>query len=240
MRSIQGILLFFSLLSSFFVHAQLSDDFSDGNFTLNPSWTGSSTDFVVNTSQQVQLNNTVAGTSYLSSPHGVSNLLNHEWQCWVKQVFSPSSSNFGKIYLSADNADLNSVQNGYYLLFGEANAVDAIRLFKLENGISTQLCAGVDGQISASFVTRIKVVLSASGTWNLYALALSYKEVQTTLLLSMEHTLDLSVLTRRATQRNSTTTTFTSERQFSIHKHRIWSKQVPFHQPKWMCFLMKH
>lgn len=169
MRSIQGILLFFSLLSSFFVHAQLSDDFSDGNFTLNPSWTGSSTDFVVNASQQVQLNNTVAGTSYLSSPHGVSNLLNHEWQCWVKQVFSPSSSNFGKIYLSADNADLNSVQNGYYLLFGEANAVDAIRLFKLENGISTQLCAGVDGQISASFVTRIKVVLSASGTWNLYA-----------------------------------------------------------------------
>jgi hypothetical protein len=169
MRSIQGILLFFSLLSSHFVRAQLSDDFTDGDFTVNPSWTGSSAQFIVNASQQVQLNNTVSGTSYLSTAHGLSNLSNHEWQCWVKQSFSSSSSNFGKVFLSADNADLGSAQNGYYLLFGEANALDAIRLFKLENGIPTQLCAGIDGQISASFVTRIKVELSTTGTWSLFA-----------------------------------------------------------------------
>jgi hypothetical protein len=169
MKSIQGILLFFSLLSSFFVEAQLSDDFADGDFTANPSWTGSSAQFIVNASQQVQLNNTVSGTSYLSTAHGLSNLSNHEWQCWVKQSFASSSSNFGKVFLSADNADLSSAQNGYYLLFGEANALDAIRLFKLENGISTQLCAGLDGQISASFVARIKVVLSSTGNWDLFA-----------------------------------------------------------------------
>lgn len=169
MRSIQGILLCFLLLCTSNLRAQMNDDFADGDFTSNPSWSGSSADFMVNSSQQVQLNNTVSGTSYLSTPHGISSLLNHEWQCWVKQSFSSSSSNFGKVFLSADNAVLSSAQNGYYLLFGEANAVDAIRLFKLENGISTQLCAGVDGQISSSFVTRIKVVLSATGTWNLYA-----------------------------------------------------------------------
>jgi hypothetical protein len=169
MRSIQGILLFFSLLSSYVVRAQLTDNFTDGDFISNPSWTGSSTEFIVNASQQVQLNNTISGTSYLSTAHGLSNLINHEWQFWVKQSFASSSSNYGKVFLSADNADLSSAQNGYYMLFGEANAVDALRLFKLENGISTQLCAGVDGQISASFVVRIKVILSASGTWSLFA-----------------------------------------------------------------------
>ena len=169
MRSIQGILLFFSLLSSFFVRAQLTDNFTDGDFISNPSWTGSSTEFIVNASQQVQLNNTISGTSYLSTAHGLSTLSDHEWQFWVKQSFASSSSNYGKVFLSADNADLSSAQNGYYMLFGEANAVDALRLFKLENGISTQLCAGIDGQISASFVVRIKVILSAVGTWSLFA-----------------------------------------------------------------------
>lgn len=169
MRSIERILLCFLLLMTSNLRAQFSDGFTDGDFTSNPPWNGNSTEFVVNTSQQVQLNNTVSATSYLSTSHGVSTLLNHEWQCWVKQSFSPSSSNFGKVFLSADNANLTNAQNGYYLLFGEANAVDAIRLFKLENGISTQLCSGIDGQISSSFVARIKVVLSASGTWDLYA-----------------------------------------------------------------------
>ncbi len=169
MKWIPKIILFFLWLISANVHSQVTDDFSDGDFIGNPSWSGNTGDFLVNASQQLQLNNTIAGTSYLSISHGISNLLNHEWTFWVKQSFSPSSSNFGKVFLSADNSDLNSVQNGYYVLFGEANAVDAIRLFKVVNGISTQLCSGVDGQISNSFTVGVKVVLNTSGTWELSA-----------------------------------------------------------------------
>jgi hypothetical protein len=55
------------------------------------------------------------------------------------------------------------------LQFGEANATDAIRLFKLENGISTLLCSGIDGQIANSFTVGIKVVLTSSNVWELYA-----------------------------------------------------------------------
>ena len=169
MKWIPKIILFFLWLISANVHSQVTDDFSDGDFIGNPSWSGNTGDFLVNASQQLQLNNTIAGTSYLSISHGISNLLNHEWTFWVKQSFSPSSSNFGKVFLSADNSDLNSVQNGYYVLFGEANAIDAIRLFKVVNGISTQLCSGVDGQISNSFTVGVKVVLNTSGTWELSA-----------------------------------------------------------------------
>ena len=164
-----GIIFFFFWMSVPFLNAQSSDDFADGEFSSNPTWTGNTNVFIVNSSQQLQLNNVNAATSYLSIPHGLSNLQNHEWRFWLKQNFSPSSSNFGKVYLSADNNDLNLVQNGYYLQFGEANATDAIRLFKLENGISTLLCSGMDGQIANSFTVGIKVVLTSSNVWELYA-----------------------------------------------------------------------
>ena len=89
-------LLFFLLVSAK-LSGQVVDDFSDGNFTTNPTWTGTSSDFIVNSSQQLQLNNTVAATSYLAIPHNLTGLNNKEWRVWVKQTFSPSSSNFGKV-----------------------------------------------------------------------------------------------------------------------------------------------
>ena len=169
MKWIPQIILFFLLLTSVNVYSQVMDDFSDGDFSNNPSWNGNTAEFAVNASQQLQLNNTISGSSYLSLTHGINTLQNHEWHFWVKQSFSPSSSNYGKVFLSADNSDLTAVQNGYFVLFGEANAVDAIRLFKLVNGIPTQLCSGVDGQISNSFTVGIKVVLNPSGNWELSA-----------------------------------------------------------------------
>lgn len=169
MKWIPQIILFFLWMTTVNVHSQVMDDFSDGDFSNNPSWNGNTAEFAVNASQQLQLNNTISGSSYLSLTHGINTLQNHEWHFWVKQSFSPSSSNYGKIFLSADNSDLTAVQNGYFVLFGEANAVDAIRLFKLVNGIPTQLCSGVDGQISNSFTVGIKVVLNPSGNWELSA-----------------------------------------------------------------------
>ena len=166
---IRSIYLAVSLLLSGQLTAQVVDNFSDGNFTNNPIWSGTTADFIVNSSQQLQLNNTVAATSYLTTPHNLSDLNSKEWRIWVKQSFSSSSSNFGRVYLTADNSDLSLVQNGYCLQFGEANAFDAIRLYKLEGGISTQLCAGIDGQIANSFNVAIKVKRDAVGNWSLFA-----------------------------------------------------------------------
>ena len=164
-----AFLLVLLVLFSVKVSGQVTDDFSDGDFTNNPTWSGTTADFNVNTSQQLQLNNSVAATSYLSTPHNLSDLNNKEWRIWVKQSFSPSSSNYGRVYLTSDNADLTLAQNGYYLQFGEANAIDAIRLFKLEAGLATQLCAGIDGQIANSFTVNIKVKRDATGIWSLFA-----------------------------------------------------------------------
>ncbi|MFM1810227.1 MAG: hypothetical protein RLZZ382_1452 [Bacteroidota bacterium] len=164
------ILLFhFFLALTLCFNAQLSDNFSDGDFTQNPVWQGSTGDFIVNGAGELQLNSALAGASYLSTPHLLSNLTNKEWQIKVRQTFSPSSSNFGKVFLTADNADMNLVQNGYYLLFGETGSTDAIRLFNLTNGTATQICAGTNGQISASCNASVKVKRDAAGLWSLFA-----------------------------------------------------------------------
>ena len=162
------LLPLFHLLTSVF-YAQVSDNFTDGDFTQNPSWQGTNADFTVNASGELQLNSLAAATSYLSTPHLLANLNDKEWQIKVRQTFSPSSSNYGRVYLTSDNANLSLCQNGYYLQFGETGSTDAIRLFNLTNGVSTQICAGVNGQISASCNASVKVKRSAAGVWSLYA-----------------------------------------------------------------------
>ncbi|MFM7565548.1 MAG: lamin tail domain-containing protein [Flavobacteriales bacterium] len=159
--------LFFTLTLTFY--GQITDNFSDGDFTQNPVWQGTSADFIVNASGELQLNSVAAGTSYLSTPHLLSNLNDKEWQIKVRQTFSPSSSNYGRVYLTSDNANLSLCQNGYYLQFGETGSTDAIRLFNLTNGVATQICAGIDGQIASSFNASVKVKRDASGLWSLYA-----------------------------------------------------------------------
>ena len=163
--------LFFSFIALLLLicsaFGQTTETFSDGDFTTNPTWQGNTSEFIVNASGQLQLNNSIAGTSYLSIPHGLIDLTNKEWQIYVKQSIASSTSNFGRVYLCADNSNLTLAQNGYYLQFGEANATDAIRLFKLEAGISTQICAGIDGQIANSFISSVRVKRNAIGDWEL-------------------------------------------------------------------------
>ena len=123
-------LLFSILVLKTFAFGQVTEDFSDGDFTNNPTWSGTTSDYIVNSSQQLQLNNTIAATSYLSTPHQLTTLNGKEWRFYIKQSFAGSGSNYGSVFLTADNADLTLAQNGYYLQFGEAGSIDAIRLYK--------------------------------------------------------------------------------------------------------------
>lgn len=161
------LFIILTLLFPFLVWNQVIDDFSDGDFTTNPIWNGTNSTYIVNAGQELQLSNTVAASSYLSTPHNLSSLDNKQWELLVRQTFSPSSSNFGRVYLTSTSADLSTNPDGFYLQFGEAGATDAIRLFKIVSGVSTQICASPDGQIAASFTTRVKVVRDNAGLWKL-------------------------------------------------------------------------
>lgn len=164
---------FFALAPLFFIAnvcvAQLVDDFADGNFTGNPIWSGSGLAFFVNGSHQLQLNNTIAATSYLSTPLGIADMtqFNSEWQVYVKQPFSASGSNYGRVFLVSDNADLTQPLNGYYLQFGEAGSTDAIELFRQSGTTRVSVCRATNGSIASSFAVRVKVVRTSTGEWQL-------------------------------------------------------------------------
>lgn len=148
--------------------AQISDNFSDGDFTNNPTWAGTDVHYIVNASNELQLNNSIAGTSYLSLPHALTDLDNKQWDVKVKQSFSSSSSNYGRFYLTSTASDLSTNPDGFYLQFGEAGSTDAVRLYKIVSGISTQICATPDGLIANSFTARVKVIRDNLGQWSLY------------------------------------------------------------------------
>ncbi len=147
--------------------SQLSEHFDDGNFTQNPMWTGTQNKFVVNPSFQLQLNDSVPGSAWLSASFQM--LPNTEWQVWVKAAFSPSSKNFIRIFLSADNSDLTRVSKGYFLQLGEAGAGDAIELFRKTDDTLVSVCRGTEKLLAKAFAIRIKVLRDTFGNWQLFA-----------------------------------------------------------------------
>ncbi|MFT5777722.1 MAG: hypothetical protein ACI837_000670 [Crocinitomicaceae bacterium] len=147
---------------------QISDYFTDGNFTASPTWSGTDVDYIINATFELQLNNTVASISYLSTPHSLATLDDKEWRLWTKQTFSPSASNFGRIYLTSSSADLTTDPDGFYLQLGEAGSNDAVRLFKVDATVHTELAAGTLGQIAGSSTLGIRVVRDNLGNWSVY------------------------------------------------------------------------
>lgn len=154
------ILLF---LLPFSLFAQVIDDFSDGDFTQNPTWSGTVEKYIINNSKQLQLNAEEAGTAYLSLP--IQEYESMEWQFWIREVFSPSGNNFTDVWLSADNADLSQVMQGYFLRFGEGGSSDAIELFRKDDDGQQSICRGREGAIASSFAVAVKVNCDREGNW---------------------------------------------------------------------------
>ena len=159
---------FFFLFSYFHLvgYTQISDNFSDGNFTSNPAWTGNDTDFVVNSIRHLQLSSSGTGTSYLKITNTQS-LNNCEWNFWINLNFSPSSSNYARVYLVSDQQSFSGSLNGYYLQFGENLSNDKVELFKQTGTVLTSICRTIT-PITTAFTIRVKVTRDNSGLWKLY------------------------------------------------------------------------
>ena len=149
------------------VSAQIFDDFSDGDFTANPSWHGSTAHFVVNASAQLQLSTDAAGTSWLSTAFNAAPDQNIAWEFYLKQSFDPSSANFSRFYLMSDQPDLSGPLNGYYLQFGEAGSNDAVELFRQTGEEVASVCRASSGAIASAFALRVRVTRNSFGDWQM-------------------------------------------------------------------------
>ena len=158
-------IFFVMMFTSLTTKAQLSENFNDGDFTGNPAWSGGTSDFMVNSSLQLQSNDTVANSNYfLTIPNSLAT--SAEWEMYVQLAFNPSSANYVDVYLTASDGDLPlSTTTGYFVRLGNTN--DEICLYRKDNGGAiTKIIDGTDGVLNSSNnFMKIKVIRDASNQW---------------------------------------------------------------------------
>lgn len=162
-----SVLILFIVLVFHQGAAQVIDDFEDGDFSTSPTWQGSTGNFIVNASSQLQLSASAAGTSWLSTAFDVVAGQNIIWEFYLKQSFDPSGANFSRFYLMSDQLDLSGPLNGYYLQFGEAGTGDAVELFRQTGTASASVCRARSEAIASAFALRVRVTRSNTGAWQL-------------------------------------------------------------------------
>lgn len=155
-----------TVLCSLTGFTQVTENFSDGDFTANPAWEGGLTDWIVNASQQLQSNNTVANsTYYLSVPN--TKATTAQWEFFTQIAFNPSSANYVDIFLTASASDLTqNGTTGYFVRIG--GTTDEISLYRKDAGSVTKIIDGTDGVLNTSSNSiQIKVVRDAANLWSL-------------------------------------------------------------------------
>ena len=156
------------------IFAQVFDDFSDGNFTVNPEWFGDTSEFKITNSSAIppemkpalQLSGSSSDTSTLYLTNTL--IQNTEWRFWIKLSFNTSVNNNARIYLVSDQPDLKGELNGYFVQVGESN--DSIALYKQTGSELEKIIPGTIAYTGASTnVLRIKATRDNEGNWELFS-----------------------------------------------------------------------
>ncbi|MES2645376.1 MAG: lamin tail domain-containing protein [Bacteroidota bacterium] len=185
------------------VHAQLLENFSDGDFTTDPTWLGNTSDFVVNAPGQLQSNNTLTNSSfYLSTANTLAT--NVQWEFFINLPFSTSGANYADIYLTASQSDLSATNNsGYFVRVG--NTEDEISLYRKDaNGNSIKIIDGVNETIATgNNAVKIKVIRDANNHWilmhDITGTGNNYKSETTTVDVTYTSTAFFGILIKQST-----------------------------------------
>lgn len=144
--------------------SQFQDDFSNGNFTEDPTWVGDTENFSVEDNQLRLTAPAVASTSYLSTESQA--IENATWEFWLRMTFQPSGSNFARVYIVADQSNLTGSINGYFVKIGDTQR--EISLYRQSGNTTTKVIDGVDGRVASNNVeVRIRVTRDETGNWTL-------------------------------------------------------------------------
>jgi hypothetical protein len=162
-------LIFSCLLMGVFncLLAQVTDDFSDGNLTANPAWSGDVNNFNIENGVLRSNGPNVANSRiYLSTPNTLFN--NVEWNFLLDLRFNPTNTTYFRMYLASNQADMKGNLNGYFIQIGQTNA-DFIRFFRQDGATTTQIFAGSTSLGSGNVKVRIKVTRLLSGEWAIFS-----------------------------------------------------------------------
>ena len=164
------IIFMLLLLTPSGVFPQFSDNFGDGLFqgTRSVQWTGDVEKFIVNTDFQLQLNAPTTGSPAQLKTTSVLSA-NTFWEWWMKFDFNPSSSNYARVFLCSDAADLTGDLNGLFIRVGYTNR--NVSLISQKGKTSKVLIEGTASRLNTntSVSLRIQAKLDRYGTFSLYS-----------------------------------------------------------------------
>lgn len=167
--TIASLLFVTGLFLSSSVFAQtliIDEDFSDGDFTNNPTWTDSESKHIVNGSNRLQLDAPSESAEAVIST--TSTAAYGEWEVYIELDFNPSSSNLSRIYVIANQQDMKGDINGYFVQIGDTE--DEVSLYRQDGSSTTKIIDGTDGLVDTDPVTvRIRVTRDLNGNWELFA-----------------------------------------------------------------------
>ncbi len=148
--------------------AQISDNFTDGDYSSFPTWTPSaSTDFTVVSGQLKSVNTTTNSNFYISTTNTLTT--NCQWEFYINLQFNTSSANYADVYLTSDVTNLQATTiNGYFVRIG--GTLDEICLYKRSgiSGTSVKIIDGIDGITNVSnTILKLKITRDVSNLWTL-------------------------------------------------------------------------
>lgn len=162
------------------------EQFTDGNFTANPVWTGDTGNWLVVADSDASAGSIGSQTLRLNAPalaqaeHLVTGFSNwqdeQEWSFWLgRRGQALTAANTVAIWLYADQVNLESATiSGYRLLLGDDAGVDEWRLQRVNSGVATTIItasAGVTNAIT-DFGFNTRVTRTWDGQWEIFTDAL--------------------------------------------------------------------
>lgn len=160
----QGLFLLSLFVMSHLVSAQFTDNFTDGDFTANPVWSGDVALFSASTNE-LNSQSPSAGFYYLSTPSTFA--LNGQWNFYFNLKFATSGANYVDVYLISDVANVTTPNNGYFVRIG--GTTDEVSLYKIVAGVPTILIDGPDGSVNSSSNNpfNVRVTRDLANNWTL-------------------------------------------------------------------------
>jgi len=145
-------------------HGQVTDYFTDGDLSQNPTWSGDVAKFTVENEMLRSNSGTSNDIFYISTPNTLAT--DCQWDILVNMQFNTSSANYTDLVLICDTANPSLAKAGYFLRIG--NTKDELALYKISSSGPLLLADGADGKTENKNI-RIRVIRSDIGNWQILA-----------------------------------------------------------------------
>ncbi|MBI3193367.1 MAG: S8 family serine peptidase, partial [Ignavibacteriae bacterium] len=199
------------------------ETFSDGNFTANPAWAGSTTQFSVVTSSDagagatnsftLRLASSASATRYLSTQRTASWGTEQSWSFWMgRRAQAATSTNYSVVWLWANESNLTSTTvDGYRILFGDNSGGDNLFLQRVTNGVGTTIMTstGTTTNGITDYGFMVRVTRTSASFWRIYTSTLPTASGSGA-VASSQPTAANTTVSQGTGVTNSTYTTFTN------------------------------